>query len=243
MPEFYRADLAHIHDTGFGHLAVNAAGVLVDELARAGLRAGRVVDLGCGSGVLARRVQDSGYAMLGIDLSESLVAIARQRVPEAEFRVGSVMSAELPSCVAVSAIGEVFNYLFDETNSRETLAELFARIHAALEPGGRLLFDMAGPARAGTDTPTRTFSEGPDWAVLMRTELDAPRQILTRHITTFRKSGELFRRDAETHRLRLVEPVEVVGALRAAGFHVQTQTAYGEQALPTGLHGFLATRL
>ena len=62
--------------------------------------------LGCGHGV--------GVSALGIDISEGMVALAREHVPQATFRVESLLSAELPSCVAVAAVGECLNYLFDD---------------------------------------------------------------------------------------------------------------------------------
>jgi hypothetical protein len=36
---------------------------------------------------------DAGYRVLGIDISEAMVEISRNRVPEAEFRVGSLFDA------------------------------------------------------------------------------------------------------------------------------------------------------
>ena len=37
-----------------------------------------------------------------------MIAIAQRRVPEAEFRVGSLFEADLPRCDAVTSIVEVF---------------------------------------------------------------------------------------------------------------------------------------
>ena len=47
---FYAADLAFVHDRGFGELAAAAAGELVSRMRLAGASGGLVVDLGCGSG-------------------------------------------------------------------------------------------------------------------------------------------------------------------------------------------------
>jgi SAM-dependent methyltransferase len=185
---------------------------------------------------------DAGFAGVGIDLSEALLAIARERVPEADLRVASFVTADLPACVAVTAIGEVFNYAFDEANSSAVRAELFGRIYAALAPGGLLIFDMAGPARAPAISPQRTFMEGPDWAVLVETEADDASCLLTRRITSFRKQGNLYRRNVEIHKLQLVDPADILGLLQRVGFSVQTLDSYGAQPLPQGLVGFLACK-
>ncbi|PPD38379.1 MAG: SAM-dependent methyltransferase [Methylobacter sp.] len=242
MQYSYRDDLAYIHDSGFGHLAERAAPMLIKELQRAGIQGGIVVDLGCGSGIMARLLHDAGYEVVGIDLSTPLVEMARNRVPEAVFRIGSFVTEDIPSCVAVTAIGEVLNYAFDEANCTAVRARAFRRIYAALAPGGLLVFDMAGPARAPSDRPQRIFTEGSDWAVLMEAETDRPHRLLTRRITTFRKLGELYRRDFETHQLQLADPVEVVASLQGIGFCVQTLACYGPLALPQGLTGFLARK-
>jgi len=235
----YRDDLAYIHDAGFGHLAANAGPMVIAELQRAGFHSGLVVDLGCGSGIMARQLRDAGYDVIGIDLSESLLEIARRRVPDGTFRVGSFATADIPPCVAVTAIGEVFNYTFDAENCPAVRARAWQRIGAALAPGGLLVFDMAAPARV-PPAPQRNFYEGTDWAILVETEGNAARTLLTRRMTTFRKLWDLYRRDFEVHQLQLVEPSEVTAVLQSFGFEAQTFGSYGGEPLPQGLVGYIA---
>jgi SAM-dependent methyltransferase len=60
-------------------------------LARTGLEPGwRVLDVGCGAGAFLRVVAARGGVPCGIDASESLVAFARTRLPEADLRVGEM---------------------------------------------------------------------------------------------------------------------------------------------------------
>lgn len=87
------------------------------------------------------------------------------------------------------------------------------------------------------------YSAGvPARAVLVTTEEDQQAGILTRRITSFRRVGDLYRRDHEVHRLRLIRPSEVLGQLRALGFRVRTLRAYGALRLPPGLVGLLARK-
>lgn len=238
----YRSDLAYVHDAGFCHLAASAAVLAIDVLKRSGIHDGTIVELGCGSGISSRLFRDAGFSVIGIDLSEALIAMARARVPDADFRIGSFVSAEIPACVAVTAIGEIFNYAFDEANGDSARTAVVGRIHAALAPRGLLVFDMAGPARAPASSPQRTYFEAPDWTVLVQTEADDAKSVLTRRITTFRKQAGAYRRDSEIHKLQLVEPIEVVTLLRTVGFSVQTLDSYGAQTLQHGLTGFLARK-
>src|SRR5262252_1578743 len=141
----YREDLAYIHDVGHGDFARQSAPGVLAMLRASGLTAGRVIDLGCGSGIWAEELARAGYDVLGVDISPAMIELARRRVPEAQFRVGSFLRARLPRCVAVTALRECFNYLFDQANSGEALAGLFARVHRALRPGGVLIFDVLQP--------------------------------------------------------------------------------------------------
>ena len=242
IPPSYGDDLAYIHDVGFGSFAQHAARSVLKELRRLKLRHGRIVELGCGSGITSAALVRSGYDVLGYDISRAMVRIARKRVPSAEFRVGSFLSADLPPCIAVTAIGEVLNYLFDRQNTPAQRTRLFRRIHRALEPGGLLLFDGAEPGRIVGGGRRRYGLEGTGWACLVDAEEDRRSGILTRNITSFRKVGPLFRRDHEVHRLRLFDRRRIVAELRGLGFRVRTLRSYGELKFPPGYVAFLARK-
>jgi SAM-dependent methyltransferase len=241
MVRGYREDLAYIHDVGFGHFAKSAAPGLLQLLRQMGTIGGPVVDLGCGSGIWARELCNAGYDVLGVDLSADMIALARKRVPEAEFRQDSFLTAKLPPCAAVTAIGECFNFLFDSRNTKRTLQGLFRRVYDALLPGGLLIFDVAGPGCVPAPGVRKSW-EGEDWAVLVVAEEDRHRKLLTRRITSFRKIGKLYRRNEEVHRLRLYTPPELASELRDCGFRVRTLRRYGQLRLRRGLTGFLARK-
>jgi SAM-dependent methyltransferase len=50
----------------------------------------RVLDVGCATGVFLRLCAGRGAVVSGIDAAESLLAIARERVPEADLRLGDI---------------------------------------------------------------------------------------------------------------------------------------------------------
>jgi len=183
-----------------------------------------------------------GYRVLGIDISEAMIELSRKRVPEAEFRVGSLFEVEIPPCAAVTAISEVLNYLFDAENEDRGLGRPFRRVHDALVPGGVLVFDVLGPGQVPPDTKTRNFRVGEDWAVLSELEEDIERGTMERRIVSFRKVGELYRRDEEVHRVRLYDPTGLSAELERAGFRVQTMRSYGDFPLSEGHSAFAARK-
>jgi SAM-dependent methyltransferase len=237
----YGYDLARVHHESFGDLAGAAAGTLLASLRRGGVGKGQVVDLGCGSGILARRLSDAGYDVLGIDYSADMLRIARSHAPRAKFLRSSIFDADLPSCAAVTAIGEVVNYAFDERAGVDRLRALFARVHGALRPGGVLLFDAAGPGRHGPKKATEQFHDTPGWTMHLRTEEDPAGTVLTRDITLFFRTGTSYRRSDESHVLHLYKAPVVTGLLQEAGFKVRRLRGYGELRF-RGLPAFLARK-
>jgi SAM-dependent methyltransferase len=223
----YQEDLAYTHDVGHGFFATGAAPGVLDLFRRHGITGGLVVDLGCGSGIWARILTDAGYDVLGIDYSAAMIALARKRAPAAKFRTESYLDAELPPCDAVTSIGECFNYLFDRDGDAP-LHRLFRRVYAALRPGGLFVFDVLEPGQLPRGKSLKRHRTGDDWATLVEIEEDTDRQVLTRHITTFRQVGKLYRRSEEVHRQRLYPARALAESLARAGFRVRTLRRYGE---------------
>jgi SAM-dependent methyltransferase len=232
----YRSDLAYIHDAGFGDFARQAVPGLLGILQRAGIRSGLILDLGCGSGIWAAELTRRGYSVVGIEISRSMIALARKRAPAARFINASFLSAKLPPCGAVTAIGECLNYTFDGRDSRREPARFFRRVYEALLPGGVFIFDIAEPGQA----LRRAHAQGKDWAILF--EAEPARDLLIRRMTSFRQVGKLYRRSQETHRLCLYRSSDIAAELRSAGFAVRVMRAYGRMPLPSANAAFVATK-
>jgi SAM-dependent methyltransferase len=242
MSQWYGEDLAYIHDVGHADFALDSAPGIKGILDRSGIHEGLIVDLGCGTGLLARELIDAGYDVFGIDISEEMIQIARGRAPEAEFRVGSLFEVGIPQCQAVTAMSEVLNYLFDPENEERGLGRVFRRVYDSLAPGGVFVFDVLGPGQVPPGKRAKGFSVGEDWAVLNEREEDAERGTMERRIVSFRKVGENYRRIDEVHRVRLYDPSELTTELERAGFQVRTMQAYGDLPLEVGHTAFAARK-
>jgi SAM-dependent methyltransferase len=227
MGEGYKPDLAYIHDVGFGGFASAAAPGLLALLRRHGVIGGLVVDLGCGSGIWARRLTDEGYDVLGVDQSAAMIALARKNAPRATFRRASYLDVTLPPCDAVTSVGECLSFLFDRDGAAD-LPPLFRRVFGALRPGGLFVFDVLEPGQRRGGTAQRHYREGDGWATLVEVEEDPGHQVLTRRITSFRRVGKLYRRGEEVHRLRLYRGGALAAELRGLGFRVRRLGGYGE---------------
>jgi SAM-dependent methyltransferase len=223
----YNADLAHIHDRGFVDFAIGVAPHIARILERGGIASGLVVEIGCGSGRLARALTERGYEVEGSDVSPAMIRLARAHAPLARFRVASLTDVPIPRCDVVIAVGEVLTYV---RGGLPAASRFFARAHAALRPGGMLIVDFIESPRGRTYT-TKT-KRGGDWTIAVRADYDAASRILTRRITTIRRVGGRTRRSRETHRITIYSRAEIRSALTKAGFDVIAMTqAFGAYRL------------
>lgn len=60
------------------------------------LTPGRALDAACGTGAVTQQLLARGHDVVGIDISEGMLARARQAVPEASFLVGDITALPVP---------------------------------------------------------------------------------------------------------------------------------------------------
>lgn len=103
----------------------------------------RVLDVPCGEGRIGGRLAQLGCEVVGIDASERFLGLARERYPAVRFEPKDMR--ELSYDGEFDAVVNWFTSFgyFDRADNDEVLA-CFAR---ALRPGGRLVLELANPAR------------------------------------------------------------------------------------------------
>lgn len=227
---YYAADLAYVHDAGHGTTARHAAGYIADSLNKRGIRTGTIVDLGCGSGIMAARLSEQ-YEVIGVDYSPSMIELARQNAPGATFHTGSYLDFPLPDCVAVTSVGECLNYLFDPAHSYRQLEQLFARVHRALLPGGLFVFDVVEPGLLGPEPVQKRVVEHDEWTMFLDYSENRTTGVLERNIILFRKTGDCYRKSTEVHTLQLYNREKVRRLLEETGFTVAIHEQYNDLVL------------
>jgi tRNA (cmo5U34)-methyltransferase len=109
-----------------------------------GAGARRLLELGTGTGETALRVlgRHAGATLVGVDVSEDMLAAARQRLPAADLRV-----ARLEDPLPAGPFDLVFSALAIHHLDGPGKADLFARVADVLAPGGRFTIgDVVVPA-------------------------------------------------------------------------------------------------
>lgn len=121
---------------------------ILEEFARLLPLGARILDAGCGAGEpVARYFVDRGDAVTGIDVSERMLALARQQVPEATLQRMDLRVLKFPpdSFDGLAAVYVVFHL------PRAEHAALFAGFKRVLKPGGVLLLTLATREYTGQD--------------------------------------------------------------------------------------------
>jgi 2-polyprenyl-6-hydroxyphenyl methylase/3-demethylubiquinone-9 3-methyltransferase len=105
---------------------------------RCALAGARVLDVGCGGGLLAESLARAGAAVTGIDLAPGMIEVARLHAAESglhiDYRVcaASALLAEAPQAFALITCMEVLEHVPEPAALVSTLAQL-------LKPGGTLV--------------------------------------------------------------------------------------------------------
>ena len=96
----------------------------------------RLLDVGCGTGALAARLASAGYEVVGIDPSERMLEVMRERVPAAQTVVGS--ATDMPfddGAFGLSISVATMHHIADSAAVRGALLEMVR----VVRPGGRIL--------------------------------------------------------------------------------------------------------
>jgi len=99
-----------------------------------------VLDAGCGTRYLSNKLSERGALVTGIDLSERMIAIARESNPSLDFRVDSCSSLRTIDDECFDMV--IANYVLMDTPDVQKATEAFSRV---LKPGGVAVLVFSHP--------------------------------------------------------------------------------------------------
>ena len=96
------------------------------------------MDAGCGTGRHAAFLAEAGFTVTGIDSSETMLEVARQRAPEVEFIVADLFEWR----PAVPADGVLCRGVLHDLTDDDERRRAVAALHQMLRPGGLLILSV-----------------------------------------------------------------------------------------------------
>ena len=193
-----------------------------------GLSGRRVLDLGCGPGLYARQMADRGAIVTGVDFSERSIAHARSSGDGITFLCRDYLRDRLPPDDEGAPQPDLVTLIYGDVCALppDHRALLFAKIRAALAPGGALILDAFSEpqfnARAETSSYAFNLMDG-FWSAAPYFGFSTTflyrdlRLILDRYlIVEAGRHWEVF------NWLQYFRPAELAAELIAAGFRIQS---------------------
>lgn len=179
----------------------------------------RILDLGCGTGLLADAFAARGHLVTGVDPAPAMLDVARKKRFGSEIEWVLSAAEDYRSGARYDLIistGHAFQVLLDDA----AVAKTFAMVARNLAAGGRFVFESRNPA---VDWANRW-----DYAV---NEADAAGQAITETRTFLGREGEFVRFEQQfvfpdetlvsTSTLRFMDRPAIEAHLAAAGLRVE----------------------
>ncbi len=193
-------------------------------LAEYGVTDGLVAELGCGTGTMTQLLMEAGYDMIGIDSSQQMLEVAREKLYELDFEgeppilyLNQDMRAfELYGTVrALVSVCDSMNYLLTE----EDLLAVFRLANNYLDPGGIFIFDMKTDYFFRSVMGNRSITDvREDCAMIWDNAYEEETSTNIYQLTLFaEEEGGLYSRADELHRQRAYSPETVRRLAQEAG--------------------------
>lgn len=154
IADWYDDSLKHSPIALFHELAIPAVLDLAGEV-----KGSKVCDLACGQGIVSRRLADLGADVVGIDISEKLLDIARRYERSGSGGISYIHDdAQKLDTVADGAFeGVVCNLAFMDIPDAPPV---FRAVHRVLAPGGWFVFSIVHPCYLTPGSPRWVWEEG-----------------------------------------------------------------------------------
>lgn len=185
-----------------------------------GIEKGIVADLGCGTGNITEKLWEAGYDMIGIDSSEEMLEIAREKALDKNHDIlylhQDMREMELfGTAAAAVSICDSINYILEPSE----LLEVFRLVNNYLDPGGIFIFDMNTSYKYKAILADNTFAESREEVSFIWDNYYDPESSINEYSLTLyvKEKDNCFLRFDEEHYQRAYELKEVKELLSQAG--------------------------
>jgi len=119
----------------------------------------RILDLGCGTGQLTKKIADSGANVLGLDASPDMIGQARQNYPRLQFVLANAAALQFENEFDAVFSNAALHWMLDR-------AGVVAGVARALKKGGRFVAECGGKGNVrelegAIETVAATYHTGP----------------------------------------------------------------------------------
>lgn len=177
-----------------------------------------ILDLACGTGAMSLRLSKSGYKVLGVDLSQTMLEIAQKNAykdhVKARFIQQDMLNLELFHAYdSIISYCDGFNYILNE----EDLEKIFKKVYHYLKDDGLFVFDISSDYKLSQVLANNVFTESDEAPYIWENYYDPEEKILEFDLTLFVAEGDHYKRYDEVHRQRAYTVNQVVDLMQKSG--------------------------
>jgi SAM-dependent methyltransferase len=201
----------------WGEQFLPAALAVIEKLVLPELPAGAsILDLCCGTGLLARVLAERGYRVAGLDGSAEMLRFARENAPGIEFILDDARTfATKQRYDAVVSVFDSLNHIL----SLDELTDAFRCVRRALTGSGVFLFDVNMAPGLADWKGTRGIIED-DHVCVIDLSYDPAAWLARFEATLFCLDAGEWRRTDFALSQKAYSEAELTGALKTAGFAI-----------------------
>ena len=124
----------------------NIVGLIDDNINKVNyaISGNKILDLGCGPGILSKYLSDLGYDVTGVDFAEQMISIARGIAPKANFIVSDIASLELDDKFDGIVLAHFLIHFSKEEN-----IQILNKLHTLMNPDASLFIQFSANLTPG----------------------------------------------------------------------------------------------
>lgn len=187
-----------------------------------------MVDLGCGTGTLTTMMANNGLEMIGIDLSDEMLNIARHKwdleksgsegISDILYLQQDMEALELFGSVdVIVSMCDSLNYITES----DSLKKVFAKCFYYLNPGGIMVFDLNTAYKFREEIADQTFAENfEDYSYIWENYFDEDTGVHEYGVTMFVASEKGYKKFEEFHYEQVYDSALIKDMVVEQGFEV-----------------------
>lgn len=189
-------------------------------LNRCDIEPNTIVDMACGTGSFTTRFAYKGYSVLGIDSSEDMLYVAKEKSLAMGLSIPFIhqdmrnLSLHRPVDV-ITCMCDGFNYILSERD----LASVFREVYNSLNTRGVLIFDISSYYKLENILGDNLMADASeDISLIWFNDFDKRDSICRMDLTFFVREEDRYIRFDETHYQRAYRLRDVQNTLKETGF-------------------------
>ena len=134
LSKFYKKD--------WGKDSIRYVDLIINVISTFNLNVSSILDVGCGTGILAKELKNMNFEVSGIDISEDMINVANETTVGIEFAVSDMRNFNLNKKFdMITCTFDAINYVIADEDMKDTMNNIYYHLNS----NGFFIFDINTP--------------------------------------------------------------------------------------------------